>query len=81
MRRGRGNVGLISPRGEKSRAGIAAVFDIIDGRLGIGDFIDPGVVDTQSNERHAERDEEEGEPCSLWLVTSHEWRVTEMLKG
>lgn len=72
---------LISPRGEKSRAGVATVFDIIDGGLGEINFIDPGVMDTQPEEEHEEREEEEREPCSLWLVTSHEWRVTEKLKS
>ena len=75
MRRSRGNVGLISPRGEKDRAGVAAFAEKIDGWLGEINFIDPCVVDAQSEKEHKEREGGEGEPCALWRVRSHEWRA------
>lgn len=75
MRRSRGNVGLISPLGEKDRAGVAASAEKIDGGFGIGDFIDPGLMDAQSEEEHEEREGGESEPGALWRGTSHELRV------
>jgi hypothetical protein len=52
---------LVGVRGIIGGTGVGPVFDVVDGRFRVSDFINPNMMDSKSNHRHEDCDRGDGE--------------------